>query len=56
MSVTAYLERARQCAEMAEQATSAEDRQKLLKNGEAWTDLARETAATEYAKPDGKPN
>ena len=61
MPVTQYLERARECADMADRETNAERRQKLIKLAEAWADLAREALAREAAavqdpKPDGKPN
>ena len=49
MPVTPYLERARECADMADRATNAEDRKKLLEIAEAWAELAK-AAAAEAAK------
>lgn len=49
MPATAYLERARECAALADRAANAEDRKKLLEIAEAWADLAR-AAAAEAAK------
>ena len=45
MPVTPYLERARECAALADIATNAEGRKKLLEIAEAWADLAKAEAA-----------
>ncbi len=45
MPVTKYLERARACADMADRASSAADRKKLLEIADAWADLAKAEAA-----------
>jgi hypothetical protein len=55
MPVTPYLERARECAELADRAANAEDRKKLLAIAEAWADLAR-AAAAEAAKAKSAPD
>jgi hypothetical protein len=52
MPVVEYLARARECADLADRARSAEDRKKLLDIAQAWADLARaaaEVAATKSA-------
>lgn len=44
MPVTPYLERARECADLADRAANAEDRKKLLEISEAWAELAKGAA------------
>ncbi len=52
MGVTEYLQRARDCADMAERMTPA-DKKKLLAIADAWLALA-DDAAKKASKPDGK--
>jgi hypothetical protein len=54
VSVTVYLERARECAALAEHLKPA-DKKAMLEIAEAWAELARAEAA-EQAKTDGKSN
>ena len=51
MPVTKYLERARQCAEIADRTQSEADKKKLLEIAEAWGDLAKQAAAEQTAPP-----
>jgi hypothetical protein len=44
MSVTEYLNRARDCAAIADRTSNAEDKKKLLEPAETWGDLARSDA------------
>ena len=53
MSVTDYLERARECAAMAE-TMGPEEKKKLLDVAEAWLKLA-DDAAKQAAKQNAKP-
>jgi len=55
MPVTAYIEWARECVELADRATSIEDRKKLLVIAQAWADLAKPEAARATGVPDTKP-
>ena len=52
MPVTAYLERARTCADMADRAANDADRKKLLEIAEAWADLAKAEAARIQSQPE----
>jgi len=51
-TVTEYLERARECAALADRANEA-DKKKLLAIADAWLKLADDTAK-EASKPNGK--
>ncbi len=53
MSVSDYLERARECAAMAE--TMGPEEKKLLDIAEAWLKLADDAAKKEAAKQNGRP-
>jgi hypothetical protein len=45
MPVTPYLERARECADLADRASNPEDKKKLLDIAEAWVEVAKAEAA-----------
>jgi hypothetical protein len=53
MGVTDYLQRARECAEIADRMKGA-DKAKLLEVAEAWAELAKAAAAEASKKADGK--
>ena len=50
MSVTEYLERARQCADLADR-MSGEDKKKLLEIADAWIKMATVEAAKAASRP-----
>ena len=50
MPVTEYLECARACADVAERATTPEDKRKLLELAQAWTELAKAAALEDSKK------
>jgi len=54
VSVSDYLERARECAAMAE-TMGPEEKKKLLDIAEAWLKLADDAAKKEAAKQNGRP-
>ena len=53
MPVSGYLQRARECADLAERLTGA-DKMKLLEHADAWLALAKQ-AANEANLPASKP-
>jgi hypothetical protein len=44
MPVTEYLERARECAALADRSNNVQDKKRLLESAEAWADLAKAAA------------
>lgn len=56
MPVTMYLQRARECAELADRAANKADRMKLLEIADAWAEMAKAEAArlAKNEKTEGK--